>query len=64
MKLECLPPPSSPQYAVQNDTTDRAGKEVAWIQRVSGTPVKAGFVNYKLQTRKYSDRILKETKHL
>jgi hypothetical protein len=40
------------------------GKEVAWIQRVSGTPVKAGFVNYKLQTRKHSGRILKETKHL
>jgi len=41
-----------------------AGKEVAWIQEVSGTPVKAGFVNYKLQTQKYSDRILTGTKHL
>jgi hypothetical protein len=52
MKLESLPPPTSPQYAVQNDTMDGAGKEAAWTQRVSGTPVKAGFVNYKLQTRK------------
>jgi hypothetical protein len=58
MKLVCLPPPTSPQYAVQNNTTDGAGKVLAWIQRVSGTPVKAGFENYKLQTDRIKKKII------